>query len=199
LNTIPHNKKKFYLVVIIKKYLKKEREAACVIWLTGLSGSGKTTTANMLQIEINNRGLAVEILDGDELRKTISAELGFSKQDRETHARRVAYIAHLLARNGIVTIVALISPYRSFREYARNLIGNKFVEVWVNCSIETCQIRDPKGLYKKADEGKIKNLTGRQDPYEAPLNPEVILDTDKYSAQDCATKIIDFLTKSSLC
>ena len=152
----------------------------------------------MLQTEINNRGLAVEILDGDELRKTISAELGFSKQDRETHARRVAYIAHLLARNGIVTIVALISPYRSFREYARNLIGNKFVEVWVNCSIETCQIRDPKGLYKKADEGKIKNLTGMQDPYEAPLNPEVILDTDKYSTQDCATKIIDFLTKSSL-
>jgi adenylylsulfate kinase len=121
--------------------------------------------------------LKAEVLDGDELRRAISSELGFSKQDRETHARRVTYISQLLCRNGIITIVALISPFRSFREYARNLIGENFVEVWVNCPLETCLRRDPNGLYKKAQEGKILNLTGIQDPYEPPINPEVVLNT----------------------
>jgi adenylylsulfate kinase len=171
-------------------------EQASVIWLTGLSGSGKTTTAKLVQSELKERELRVEILDGDELRKTVSAELGFSKQDREIHARRVAHIAQLLSRNGVISIVALISPYRSFREYARKLIGSPFIEVWVNCSIEICNNRDPKGLYKKAKQGQIGNLTGMQDPYEKPLSPEVILDTEKESPQQCARRVVDYLIES---
>jgi adenylylsulfate kinase len=173
-------------------------ESACVIWLTGLPGSGKTTTARFLQKEFDNKRLKVEVLDGDELRRTISSELGFSKQDRETHTKRVAYIAHLLARNGIITIVALISPYRSFREYARNLVKNSFVEVWINCSLETCNRRDPKGLYKKARDGKIGDLTGVQDPYEEPLNPEVVINTEEEDPRHCARKIIGYLESSNL-
>lgn len=173
-------------------------EGASVIWLTGLSGSGKTTTAKLLEREMINRGLKVEILDGDELRRNISSELGFSKEHREMHARRVAFIANLLSKNGIVTIVALISPFRSFREYARKLIGEKFVEVWANCSVETCHRRDPKGLYKKADEGKIHNLTGVQDPYEPPMNPEITINTEDESSEVCTEKIMDYLIKSKL-
>lgn len=167
----------------------------CVIWLTGLPGSGKTTTAKILEADLLMRGFKVEVLDGDELRRTVSSELGFSKQDREIHARRVAYISHLLYRNGIIVIVALISPFRSFREYARNLIGPDFVEVWVNCSVETCLQRDPKGLYKKAQEGKIGNLTGFQDPYEPPISAEVVLNTENESPKECAEKVAKFLMK----
>lgn len=170
----------------------------CVVWLTGLSGSGKTTTANILERELKKRQTRVEILDGDELRKIISSELGFSKEDREIHARRVAYIAHLLARNGIIATVALISPYESFRLRARDLIGKNFVEVWVKCSIETCNRRDPKGLYKKARDGKMDNLTGVQQPYEEPSKPEVIIDTEKNNPETCAQKIIDFLANAGL-
>jgi adenylylsulfate kinase len=173
-------------------------EKGCVIWLTGLPGSGKTTTARTLEGELRHKGLRVEVLDGDEMRRTISSELGFTKQDRETHARRVTYISQLLCRNGIIAIVALISPYRSFREYARNYIGQNFVEVWVNCSMQTCIRRDPKGLYKKAQEGKILNVTGLQDPYEPPINPEVVLDTEKESPQDCAEKIATYLKRTGI-
>ncbi|MGH9979290.1 MAG: adenylyl-sulfate kinase, partial [Nitrososphaeraceae archaeon] len=143
----------------------KGKTEGVVIWLTGLSGSGKTTTGKALEKYFRDKGFKVEFLDGDELRRTISSELGFSKEDRETHARRVAYLGQLLSRNGVITIVALISPYRAFREYARSLIGN-FVEVWVHCSLETCIKRDPKGLYKNASRGSITNMTGIQAPYE---------------------------------
>ena len=163
-----------------------------VIWLTGLSGSGKTTTGKVLERYFREKGSKVEFLDGDELRRVISSELGFSKEDRETHARRVAFLGQLLSRNGVLTIVALISPYRSFREYARSLIGN-FVEVWVQCSLETCILRDPKGLYRNASQGNITNMTGLQSPYEPPINPEVTVDTEKLSPQECAEKIIAFI------
>jgi adenylylsulfate kinase len=163
--------------------------AGFVIWLTGLPGSGKTTTAKQLESELRARGYRVEILDGDEVRKILSPDLGFSRADRETHARRVAYVSHLLARNGIVTIVALISPFHSVRDYARKLIGS-FVEVWVKCSVETCRMRDPKGLYKDAVAGKLSNLTGIQDPYEPPLNPEVVIDTEHETPDACRNKIM---------
>lgn len=160
-----------------------------VIWLTGLPGSGKTTTAKLLEDELRARGHKVETLDGDEVRKSLSPDLGFSRADRETHARRVAYVSHLLSRNGIITVVALISPFRSVRDYARNLIG-RFVEIWVKCPVETCKMRDPKGLYKDAASGKVSNLTGIQDPYEPPLNPEIVIDTEHESPNACRTKIM---------
>jgi adenylylsulfate kinase len=168
-------------------------DSGFVIWLSGLPGSGKTTTAKFLENELRRRGLRVETLDGDEVRRSLSPDLGFSRLDRELHAKRVSYLSRLLSRNGVITIVALISPFQSSRDYARNLIG-RFVEVWVNCSVETCRMRDPKGLYKQAQEGKVTNLTGMQDPYEPPINPEVIIDTEHEQPDVCGRKIIAALT-----
>jgi len=165
-----------------------------VVWLTGLPKSGKTTIANELAKELRRRGLRVEVLDGNEVRENLSPDLGFSKADRETHARRVTYISKLLSRNGVAVIVALISPYRSFREHARGEIKN-FVEVWVKCPVETCMKRDKEGLYKKALEGKIKDMTGVNDPYETPLKPEVVIDTDGETPNEGADRIIEKLEK----
>jgi len=163
-----------------------------VIWLTGLSGAGKTTIADVLAPKLTKLGFRVERLDGDEVRRQLSPELGFSKEDRETHAKRVVYVSKLLSRNGVAVIVALISPYRSFRAFARQEIEN-FVEVYVKCSVETCAKRDPKGLYKKAFKGEIKDMTGLQDPYEEPLDPEVIADTEQGSPGLNVEKILDTL------
>lgn len=170
-------------------------EKGCVVWLTGLPGSGKTTIARIVEKTLRDHGVYTEVLDGDEVRKNLSPELGFTKQDRETHARRVVYISKLLSRNGVITLVALISPYREFRQYARDTIGQSFIEVWVKASAETCRERDPKGLYKKAQEGKITNLTGPQDPYEPPLNPEMIIDTETESPQQSAERVLQRLTE----
>lgn len=159
------------------------------VWLTGLSGSGKTTIARVLQQRLIDIGYRAELLDGDEVRKNLSPDLGFSKQDREMHARRVVYISKLLARNGVISIVSLISPYRAFRAHAREELKD-FVEVYVRCSIETCIKRDPKGLYRKALNGEINDMTGIQDPYEEPLNPEVTVDTEKQSVEECVDAIL---------
>jgi adenylylsulfate kinase len=164
----------------------------CVIWLTGLSGSGKSTIAKILESRFRSLGLKVECLDGDELRKAISPDVGFSRQDRELHCRRVTYISGLLAKNGIISIAALVSPYKSIRKYARENIQN-FVEVWVKCSLDTCIKRDPKKLYKNASEGKISNMTGLQDPYEPPTNAEVVIDTETSNPDQCAEKIMNFV------
>jgi adenylylsulfate kinase len=163
-----------------------------VIWLTGLPGSGKTTIAKALYPRLKELGFKVELLDGDIVRKELSPELGFTKQDREIHARRVVYLSKILSRNGIIGIVSLISPYRDFRRYARTEtnMNNNFYEVYVKCSLETCIARDPKGLYKKALSGEIKDLTGLQDPYEEPDNPEIIVDTEKQTLEECVNKII---------
>ena len=169
-----------------------------VIWLTGIPASGKTTTARVLQDHLRKRGYRVEILDGDEIREYLSPELGFSKKDRELNAQRATYISHLLSRNGITTIVALVSPFRSIREYARRFFGTHFVEVWVKCSVETCSKRDIKGIYKKAYEGAITNLTGVQDGYETPLNSEVVIDTESQSPEVCVKQIMTYLAKFGL-
>jgi adenylylsulfate kinase len=164
-----------------------------VIWLTGLPGSGKTTIAKALDPKLKKLGFKIELLDGDIVRKELSPELGFTKQDREMHARRVVYLSKLLSRNGIISIVCLISPYREFRRYARSEISvnNNFYEVYVKCSLETCIRRDPKGLYKKAISGEIKDLTGLQDPYEEPENPEIIVDTEGQTLEECVNVILN--------
>jgi len=167
---------------------------APVIWLTGIPGSGKTTLALELQKFYEQNGLPVEILDGDEIRKTLSKDLGFSPEDRKEHNRRVIFVAQILAKNGVTTIVPLISPYRETRAFARKEIPN-FVEVWVKASVDECIKRDPKGLYKKAIAGEIKNLTGLQAPYEEPENAELIIDTEAQTVEESIKQIISKLKK----
>ncbi|HLY22943.1 MAG TPA: adenylyl-sulfate kinase [bacterium] len=162
----------------------------CAIWLTGIPASGKTTLAGLLAERLRRAGARVEILDGDEIRKGLSRDLGFSKADREEHNRRVIFVAKLLARNGVVTIIPLISPYRAVRAEARREIP-AFVEVWVRCSLSEAIRRDPKGLYRKALAGEITDLTGLQDTYEAPEAPDLIVDTDQISPEEAATRILD--------
>ena len=164
-----------------------------VVWLTGLSGSGKTIIARTLEHALKSMNRCVVALDGDEIRRHLSPDLGFSKRDRELNVERVAYLSHILSRSGIITIVALISPFRTSRDYARKLIGD-FVEVWVKCSLEICKKRDAKGLYAKALTGKITNFTGIDQNYEIPFNPEIILDTDKETSPlQCSQRILQKL------
>ena len=147
------------------------------VWFTGLSGAGKSTIAEMLYHELTARGLKTEILDGDVVRQNLSKGLGFSKEDRDTNIRRIGFVADLLTRNGVATICCPISPYKEIRDEVRALIGD-FVEVYVYATVEElANNRDPKGLYKKALAGEIKGFTGVDDPYEAPENPELVLDT----------------------
>ena len=160
-----------------------------VVWLTGLPGTGKTTIANELTKLYHEKGLLTETMDGDEIRLGLSADLGFSKADRQEHARRVVFVSKLLARNAVAVNVALISPYRAFREHAREELEN-FVEVYVKTPLEVCIERDPKGLYKKALKGEISDLTGLQDPYEEPVDPEIVIDTTTGTPLDAAQIII---------
>ena len=147
------------------------------VWFTGLSGSGKSTIAEMLYHELQARGLKTEILDGDVVRQNLSKGLGFSKEDRDTNILRIGFVADLLTRNGVATICCPISPYKATRDANRELIGD-FVEVYVHATLEElAQNRDPKGLYKKALAGEIKGFTGVDDPYEVPENPELVVDT----------------------
>jgi len=168
-----------------------------VVWLTGLPGSGKTTIARQLEPELRKFGWPVEVLDGDEIRENLSKGLGFSREDRETHLKRVTYVAKLLSRNGVAVIAAFISPYRSIREYARKETAN-FVEVYVKCSVQTCAQRDPKGLYKKALLGEIKDLTGPQDVYEEPTRPDLVLDTERLTVEESASSILSKLEELGL-
>ena len=147
------------------------------VWFTGLSGSGKSTIAEMLYHEFQARDMKTEILDGDEVRKNLSKGLGFSKEDRDTNIMRIGFVANLLTRNGVATICCPISPYKETRDANRDLIG-EFVEVFVHATIEElAENRDPKGLYKKALAGEITGFTGVDDPYEVPENPELVVDT----------------------
>ncbi len=164
-------------------------EKGYVIWLTGLPGSGKTTIARILEKKLVEQGKRVEVLDGDEVRKNLSPKLGFSKEDRQIHANRVAYVSKLLSRNGVIAIVGLISPFRDFRRRAREMVGN-FVEVYVKCTVDECMERDVKGHYKKAVAGEIQNFTGVSDPYEEPENPEVVVDTENETPEESAERIL---------
>ena len=158
------------------------------IWFTGLSGAGKSTLAEVIERRLKDQGRNVEILDGDIVRTHLSKGLGFSREDRDTNIKRIAFVCSLLTRNGVVCISAAIAPYREAREWARREIGD-FVEVYLKCPIEVCRQRDVKGLYKLVDEGKIKNFTGVDDPYEEPENPELVIETDKECVGESVSRI----------
>ena len=165
--------------------------------MTGLPASGKSTIARLLETSLQeDYGRYVEVLDGDEVRKGLSRDLGLSKEDREEHARRVSYVAKVLARNGVVAIVALISPYRKSRAEAREMIGHqRFVEVYVKAPLAVCERRDPKGLYAKARKGEIDNMTGIQHPYEEPNRPDLIIDTTEGGPEDSNRTLLDGLRR----
>ena len=165
-----------------------------VIWITGLPGSGKTTIARGVAEKLKEKGLKVELLDGDEVRKWLSPEAGFTREDRTRHLIRVAHVAKLLARNGVAVIASFVSPYRDVREKARQIVegeGLPFIEVYVECSLEECIRRDPKGLYKRALKGEIKHMTGIDDPYEPPINPEIKINTEKESITNNINKVLN--------
>lgn len=170
------------------------RERGAVLWFTGLSGSGKTTIAHEVEEKLLEAGVPVEILDGDVIRENLSKGLGFSKEDRDTNIRRIAFVAHLLQRNGVFVITAAISPYKAVRDEARAMIKD-FVEIYADASLEVCEQRDTKGLYAKARAGEIKGFTGIDDPYEAPENAEVVCDTEKEDVSESAQKVIDKLVE----
>lgn len=159
------------------------------VWFTGLPSAGKTTIATLLAGHLRERGCRVELLDGDECRRNLSAGLGYSRQDRDANIKRIAYVCKLLARHGVVAIAAAISPYRAARERARAELG-RFVEVYVKCPVQVCIARDVKGLYRRALAGEIPNFTGVSDPYEEPLSPEVVLETDKESAHESLARLV---------
>jgi len=167
-------------------------ERGFTLWFTGLSGAGKSTIAEAITPVLQARGRKVEILDGDVVRTNLSKGLGFSKEDRDTNILRIGFVAHLLSRNGVVAITAAISPYREIRDQNRALIGD-FVEVFVKCPLEELVRRDVKGLYEKAIRGEIPNFTGVSDPYEEPLNPEVVVETDKETVEESVAKILTAL------
>jgi adenylylsulfate kinase len=163
------------------------------LWFTGLSGAGKSTVAEIVERELRERGHRVEVLDGDTVRQNLSKGLGFSKEDRDTNIRRIAFVADLLSRNGVAVMTAAISPYREIRDEARELMGERFIEVYVKASVEECARRDTKGLYEKAFKGEIKEFTGVSDPYEEPLSPEIVLDTENETPEESADKIMEYI------
>jgi len=171
------------------------------LWFTGLSGAGKTTLTNALVPQLRERGLRIEVLDGDEVRTNLNKGLGFSKEDRDTNIRRIGYVSRLLARNGVAVIAAAISPYREVRDEVRRDIeahGAAFVEVYVRASLETLVARDVKGLYARALAGEIQQFTGISDPYEEPLAPELIIESDRETVEQSAAKILARLEELEL-
>ncbi len=165
-----------------------------VLWFTGLSACGKSTVANTVDHKLHEMGKHTTVLDGDNVRHGLNKNLGFSAEDRAENIRRIGEVAKLFCENGILTLTAFISPYRADRDNNRTLVGEgQFIEIYVNASLETCEARDPKGLYKKARAGEIKGFTGIDDPYEAPENAELILDADNKSIDELADEVISYL------
>src|SRR5215510_1284945 len=168
--------------------LPRDRQSGFVVWFTGLSGAGKTTVARLLEQRLRASGERVEVLDGDVVRTRLSKGLGFSKEDRDENVRRIAFVCELLARHGVIAIVAAVSPYRSVRDEARARIPN-FVEVYVECPLDVLIERDTKGLYRKALAGEIQQFTGVSDPYEPPLAPEIVLHSALETVEQSVEKV----------
>ncbi|MCB0828666.1 MAG: adenylyl-sulfate kinase [Solirubrobacterales bacterium] len=173
-------------------------EKGFTLWFTGLSGAGKTTISHLLADELIARGSKLEILDGDIVRENLSKGLGFSKEDRDINIRRIAFVADLLSRNGTPVITAAISPYREIRDEARELMGDRFIEVYIEASVDACAERDVKGLYAKAFSGEIKEFTGVSDPYEAPENPEIVVNTEEHEPEESAAILLAYLEEREL-
>jgi adenylyl-sulfate kinase len=173
-------------------------ERGFTVWLTGLSGAGKSTIASRLAERLREAGRRVEVLDGDAVRTTLSSDLGFSKEARDANIRRIGYVARLLSRNGVAVIVAAISPYRDTRDEVRRAIeaeGCGFYEVYARCSIQELSRRDVKGLYERALKGEIGNFTGVSDPYEEPLQPDVVFDSETESVDESLAKILGVIAR----
>ena len=191
LNTVKHN----------YKTTKRQREAlhghkSYLIWFTGLSGSGKSTLANLVEVELHKKGLSTYILDGDNVRQGINKNLSFSPEDRKENIRRIGEIANLMIDAGVIIMAAFISPYIKDREAVMQIVGpENFIEIYINTSIEECERRDVKGLYKKARKGEIKDMTGITAPYEAPVNPDLEIVTDGQSIEESVDQLLDFLNK----
>lgn len=168
-------------------------QRGAVLWFTGLSGSGKSTVANAVELRLNQLGRLTYLLDGDNVRGGLCADLGFSDEDRHENIRRIGHVAKLFVDANLITLVSFISPFRQERRDARSLIGNDFIEVFVDAPLQICEDRDPKGLYKKARAGAISDFTGISSPYEAPENPEIILKTGEESLDFSADKVLDYL------
>jgi adenylyl-sulfate kinase len=167
------------------------------VWLTGLSGAGKSTIAEALAVELQRRGVTVEVVDGDAIRTTLSKGLGFSREDRDTNIARIALVCALLTKHGVAVISAAISPYAEARDAARRQIEN-FVEVYVECPLAVLRARDTKGLYAKAERGEIQHFTGVSDPYEPPVNPEIVVRTDLQDLDASVAEIVRYLEEAAL-
>lgn len=187
------------IIPVSHKVSKEDREKikmqkGCILWLTGLSGSGKSTIANEVENLLNHMHYHTYLLDGDNIRKGLNKDLGFSKQNRKENIRRISEVAKLFVDAGLITIVAFISPYIEDRKKARSIIGDdSFIEIFIDTPLEVCIQRDPKGLYQKAINGEIENFTGINAPYEAPPAPDLHIDTTKYDTLESAKKIIEYL------
>jgi adenylylsulfate kinase len=183
------------------KTTKSQREQqnghkSYLLWFTGLSGSGKSTLANLVEIALHKQGLSTYILDGDNIRQGINKDLSFAPKDRTENIRRIAEISNLMLDAGVITLAAFVSPYIKDRKEVKEIVGSvNFIEIFVNTSLEECEKRDVKGLYKKARSGEIKNMTGISAPYEAPINPDIEVITDGHSIEESVEIIINFINK----
>lgn len=186
------------------KVIRSEREKiknqkGCVLWFTGLSGSGKSTVANEVETILNSLKFHTYLLDGDNIRRGLNSDLGFSDKDRSENIRRISEVAKLFVDAGIITLTAFISPFISDRKKAKDIIGEEnFIEIFIDTPFEECAKRDPKGLYKKALNGEIKNFTGLDSPYEQPINPDIHIKTIDLDIQESAKKIVDFLKNKGM-
>ena len=175
------------------KTTERQPGQGLVLWLTGLSSAGKSTISAIVAEQLRADGQRVEVIDGDLIRERLSPDLGFSRADRDENVRRVTVLSDLLSRNGVIVVTAMISPYRQTREAVRRELGDRFVEVFVKASIEACAQRDPKGLYAMALKGQIGEFTGVSDPYEEPLSPELVVETEQESKEQSAAHILDYV------
>ena len=176
---------------------RQKNQKAMVLWFTGLSASGKTTIANALDHLLTQNKNHTYILDGDVFRGGLSSDLAFDKKSREENLRRIRHVAELFCDAGVITLVTFISPFQSDRQKARDLLRKRYVEIYVNISLEIAEKRDPKGLYKKARNGEIKDFTGIDSPYEEPQNAELVLDSNDQSVSECANRVFQYMVKEN--